>query len=255
METYIKDLKLSPEVKTTLSWGVHITKVSDLEGLNYLTFANKCPKGYNAIAIANELNSLGYLYPPENEISVYDVPMSKRLQNVLIQNNILYLSQLSMHPREKILKFRNMGKGTMPELDNICEKYGIRRCSLASIKEAFSYCYFPVALHTMFFKNAIFSTDDLKNKTAHDLFLICERDYPLTMKAYYSLKKNGVMFEDWEDKYLFEVLSKKTSSLMWQKYEIVKVSQFVDYSEAQLEEIISLYPKLSKIVKTRLQEH
>lgn len=57
------------------------------------------------------------------------------------------------------------------------------------------------------------------------------------------------------DKYLFEVLSKKTSSLMWQKYEIVKVSQFVDYSEAQLEEIISLYPKLSRIVKTRLQEH
>jgi hypothetical protein len=42
---------------------------------------------------------------------------------------------------------------------------------------------------------------------------------------------------------------------MWQKYEIVKVSQFVDYSEAQLEEIISLYPKLSRIVKTRLQEH
>ena len=107
----------------------------------------------------------------------------------------------------------------------------------------------------MFFKNAIVGSDDLKIKTAHDLFLICERDYPLTMKAYFSLKKNGIMFEDWEDKYLFEVLSKKTSSLMWQKYEIVKVSQFVDYSEAQLEEIISLYPKLSRIVKTRLQEH
>lgn len=255
METYIKDLNLSPEVKTALSWCLGITKVSDLEGLNYLTFANRCPKNYNVLAIADELNALGYLYPPENEISVYDVPMSKRLQNVLIRNNILYLSQLSIHPREEILKIRNMGESTMLELDNICEKYDIRICSLASIKEAFSNCYFPVALHTMFFKNAIFSTDDLKNKTAHDLFLICERDYPLTMKAYYSLKKNGIMFEDWEDKYLFEVLSKKTSSLMWQKYEIVKVSQFVDYSEAQLEEIISLYPKLSRIVKTRLQEH
>ena len=234
METYIKDLNLSPEVKTALSWCLGITKVSDLEGLNYLTFTNRCPKNYNVLAIADELNALGYLYPPENEISVYDVPMSKRLQNVLIRNNILYLSQLSIHPREEILKFRNMGESTMLELDNICEKYDIRICSLASIKEAFSNCYFPVALHTMFFKNAIFSTDDLKNKTAHDLFLICE---------------------DWEDKYLFEVLSKKTSSLMWQKYEIVKVSQFVDYSEAQLEEIISLYPKLSRIVKTRLQEH
>lgn len=206
METYIKDLNLSPEVKTALSWCLGITKVSDLEGLNYLTFANRCPKNYNVLAIADELNALGYLYPPENEISVYDVPMSKRLQNVLIRNNILYLSQLSIHPREEILKFRNMGESTMLELDNICEKYDIRICSLASIKEAFSNCYFPVALHTMFFKNAIFSTDDLKNKTAHDLFLICERDYPLTMKAYYSLKKNGIMFEDWEDKSIFVFL-------------------------------------------------
>ena len=74
METYIKDLNLSPEVKTALSWCLGITKVSDLEGLNYLTFANRCPKNYNVLAIADELNALGYLYPPENEISVYDVP-------------------------------------------------------------------------------------------------------------------------------------------------------------------------------------
>lgn len=47
METYIKDLNLSPEVKTALSWCLGITKVSDLEGLNYLTFANRCPKNYN----------------------------------------------------------------------------------------------------------------------------------------------------------------------------------------------------------------
>ena len=45
METYIKDLKLSEGVKTALSWTLQITKVSELEGLNYLTFANKCPKG------------------------------------------------------------------------------------------------------------------------------------------------------------------------------------------------------------------
>lgn len=123
METYIKDLNLSPAVKTALSWGLQITKVSELKGLNYLTFANKCPKNYNVIAIADELNALGYLYPPENEISVNDILMSKRLQNVLMQNNILYLSQLSIHPREEILKFRNLGKSTMLELDSICEKF------------------------------------------------------------------------------------------------------------------------------------
>lgn len=244
METYIKDLKLSEGVKTALSWTLQITKVSELEGLNYLTFANKCPKGCNATAIANELNALGYLYPPENEISVNDIPMSKRLQNVLVYNNILYLSQLSIHPREEILKFRNLGESTMLELDSICEKYGIQIRSLASVKEAFDSCHFPAALHTIFFQSNIFCMDDFKHKTAHDLYAICQRDYALTMKTYYTLKKNGVMFEEWEDKYLFEILPKKKSSLIWQKYEISTVSQFSDYNKEQLKEMTSFSPKL-----------
>lgn len=249
METYIKDLKLSPEVKTALSWCLRITKVSDLEGLNYLTFANRCPKNYNVLAIADELNALGYLYPPENEISVNDVPMSKRLQNVLMRNNILYLSQLSTHPKEEILKFRNMGENTMPELDSICEKYGIQIRSLASIKEAFDSCHFPATLHTIFFQNNIFCMDDFKHKNAHDLYAICQRDYALTMKTYYTLKKNGVMFEDWEDKYLFEILPKKKSSLIWQKYEISTVPQLPACNKQQLEEIISAFSELSEFIK------
>ncbi len=244
METYIKDLKLSPEVKTALSWCLRITKVSDLEGLNYLTFANKCPKNYNVLAIADELNALGYLYPPENEISVNDISMSKRLQNVLIRNNILYLSQLSLHPREEILKFRNMGESTMPELDSICQKYGIQIHSLASVKEAFDSCHFPAMLHIILFQNNIFCMDDFKHKTAHDLYAICQCDYALTMKTYYTLKKNGVMFEDWEDKYLFEILPKKKTSLIWQKYKISTVSQFSNYNKEQLKEMTSLSPKL-----------
>ena len=170
--------------------------------------------------------------------------MSRRLQNVLIRNNILYLSQLSLHPREEILKFRNMGESTMPELDSICQKYGIQIRSLASIKEAFDSCHFPVTLHTMFFQNNIFCMYDFKHKTVHDLYAICQRDYTLTMKTYYTLKKNGVMFEDWEDKYLFEIFPKKKTALIWRKYEISTVSQFSDYNKEQLKEMTSLSPKL-----------
>ena len=252
MEVYIKDLKLSEGTKTALSWGAQITKVSELEGLNYMTLANKFPRPYNALAIADELNALGYLYPPENEISVNDIPMSKRLQNVLMWNNILYLSQLSIHPREEILKFRNLGETTMPELDNICEKYGIRVRSLASIKEAFSNCPFPAKLYTLFFQNGIFTMDDLKNKTAHDLYIICEQDYALTMKTYYILKKNGVVFDDWEGRYLFEVLSQKQSALIWKEYNLSTILQLLDCSEAQLKEISSAFPKLSETIKTLL---
>lgn len=248
MEQYIDKLSLSSEIKLALR-NIHITKVSDLDGLDYLTLAEKFPKGYNVTAIANELNSLGYLYPPENEISVYDISMSKRLQNALIQNNILYLSQLSKRPREKILNFRNLGKSTMPELDSICQKYGIQIRSLASIKEAFDSCHFPATLHTIFFQNNIFCMDDFKHKNAHDLYAICQRDYALTMKTYYTLKKNGVMFEDWEDKYLFEILPKKKTSLIWQKYEISTVSQLPACNKQQLEEIISAFSELSEFIK------
>lgn len=250
MEIYIKDLELSQATKAALSWTLQITKVSELKGLNYLTFANKCPKGCNATAIANELNALGYLYPPENEISVKDIPMSKRLQNVLMFNNILYLSQLSTHPREEILKFRNLGESTMPELDSICEKYGIQIRSLASIKEAFSICHFPAMLHTFFFQNGIFCIDDLQHKTAYDLNEICGHDYTLTMKTYYALKKNGVVFDDWKDKYLFEVLSQKNSALIWREYDLATMSQLLDCNEAQLKEICSAFPKLSEAIKT-----
>lgn len=249
METYIKDLILSSETKTALSWHLHITKVSELEGLNYLTFANKCPKYCNALAIADELNALGYLYPPENEIFVNDIPMSKRLQNVLMRNNILYLSQLSMYPREEILKFRNMGAGTMPELDSICQNHGIQICSLASIRQAFDNCHFPARIHNLFFQNKIFSTDDFKHRAAHDLYVICQRDYALTMKTYYTLKKNGVIFEDWEDKYLFEILPKAKSSLIWQNYNIATVSQLPACSRQQLEEINSAFSELSEYIK------
>ena len=124
-------------------------------------------------------------------------------------------------------------EGTMPELDSICQKYGIQIRSLASIREAFDSCHFPAMLHNPFFQGKIFCMDDFKHKTAHDLYVICQRNYALTMKTYYTLKKNGVMFEDWEDKYLFEIFPKKKTSLIWQKYEISTVSQFSDYNKEQ----------------------
>lgn len=42
MEKYIKDLNLSPKVKSVLSWRLKITKVSEFEGHNYL-----CKMGFS----------------------------------------------------------------------------------------------------------------------------------------------------------------------------------------------------------------
>ena len=75
------------------------------------------------------------------------------------------------------------------------------------------------------------------------------------METYYTLKKNGVVFADWEDQYLFEVLPKKKSSRIWRTYDIATMSQFTDCNEAQLKKITSDVPELSEIINALSQEH
>lgn len=89
----IQDLNISANSKSALK-SIGLTMVSELAGQNYITLINKFPKNYNIEPLIDELNALGYLLPPSNEISIYDVPMSKRLQNALIRNGVMYLSQL-----------------------------------------------------------------------------------------------------------------------------------------------------------------
>lgn len=194
--------------------------------------------------ILKKSNSLEYLHPT-NEISVCDIPMSKRLQNILKRYNILYLSQLSSIPKEKILMLRNMGKRTMIELDNICQKYGIQIHSLSSIKKSFVGYRFPNTLYEIFFQNGIFCVNDFKQKSADDLYIICKCDYILTMNVYYVLKENGVMFNDWQDQYIFELLSKPKAISIWQRYKITRRSQFSNCSEAHLKKVFSMFPELS----------
>lgn len=135
MEKYIQNLNLSTAVKFTLK-RAGIIKTTDLNRHNYKTLASACLGALNIKEVMNELNSLGYLLPPENEISVYDITMSKRLQNALTRNNVLFLSQLSKYSKERIFRFRNLGPITMLELEGICKEYGIHIYSLSTTEEA-----------------------------------------------------------------------------------------------------------------------
>lgn len=96
MDLLIDDLKLSHYTKNTLH-ELGFTMVSDLEGYDYISLMQKYPRQHHYIhAIIQELNDAGYLLPPDNAVSIYDVPMSKRLFHILERNYILYLSQLPL---------------------------------------------------------------------------------------------------------------------------------------------------------------
>lgn len=251
LDMNIQDLNISATAKTALK-SIGLTKVSELEGQNYITLIDKFPKNFNLEPIINELNTLGFLLPPSGEISVYDVSMSKRLQNALIQNGVMYLSQLSSYPKEKILHFRNLGEKTAIELEQICRAYHIEIRSMASIKEYFDKYQFPSKIYPMLFQCDISCLDDFKNKTGNDLYHICQEDYSLTMRIYFILRENGIVFNNWQDKYIFEILPEKNATVLWKKYKISLLSQIPACDERELRQRISSSNSFSVAIKDLL---
>ena len=247
----IQDLNISAASKSALK-SIGLTRVSELEGQNYITLINKFPKNCNIEPVINELNTLGYLLPPSNEISIYDVPMSKRLQNALIRNGVMYLSQLSSYPKEDILHFRNLGEKTAVELEKICQEYNIEIRSLLSIKECFDKYQFPSKIYPMLFQSNISCLDDFKHITANDLYHICQEDYCLTMQTYFILRKNGIIFDNWQDKYIFEILPEKNAALLWKKHNISMLSQVPNCNECKLKQSFSSSNSFAAVMKELL---
>jgi len=105
---------------------------------------------------------------------------------------------------------RNLGEGTMIEL-KICKAHGIELHFVHSIKENLAPYHLPFTSrhYEELYKYNIASIDDFNKISTHDLYIICQQYYNDTMKAYYILKDNGIVFQVWEDQYLFELLSEK----------------------------------------------
>ena len=81
----------SLHIKKTLQ-KLHITKLSELKEYDCLTLANKLPRSSDKTMIIGKLNALGYLPSAENAISIYDIPISRKMQNIFVINGIVYLS-------------------------------------------------------------------------------------------------------------------------------------------------------------------
>ena len=247
----IQDLNISAASKSALN-SIGLTMVSELAGQNYITLINKFPKNYDIEPLISELNTLGYLLPPSDEISIYDVSMSKRLQNALIRNGVMYLSQLSSYPKEEILRFRNLGEKTVVELEQICQEYGIEMRSLLSIKEHFEKYQFPSKIYPLLFQNNISCIDDFKHTTADNLYHICQEDYSLTMQIYYILIENGIVFDNWQDKFIFEILPEKNAAMIWKKHKICMLSQMPSCNEYELKQSLSSSNSFAATIKELL---
>lgn len=237
MDLRIDDLKISDNTKNILQ-ELGFTMVSDLEGHDYISLTQNFPlKRHRVYFIIQELNDVGYLLPPDNAVSINDVPMSKRLFHILERNYILYLSQLTLHSKEELACLRNLGKQTMIELEEICRTHGIELHSVQSIKENLAHYNLPFTSrhYSELYKYNIASIDDFNKITTHDLYIICQQYYNDTMKIYYILKENGVVFQAWKDQYLFELLSEKIAQTLNRRYQIDTISKLRSCSEEYIE--------------------
>lgn len=252
MDLQIDDLKLSYSTKNTLH-ELGFTMVSDLDGHDYISLIQKFPiQRHRIYSIIRELNDAGYLLPPDNAVSIYDVPMSKRLFHILERNYFLYLSQLSLYSKEELACLRNLGEQTMIELEKICQEHHIELRSVHSIKENLAQYHLPFTSrhYEALYKYNIASIDDFNKITTHDLHIICQHYYD-TMKAYYILKDNGVVFQEWEDQYLFELLSGKIAQKISRKYRIDTISMLQSCSEEYIESMPSAILPSVKAILTK----
>lgn len=71
--------------------------------------------------------------------------------------------------------------------------------------------------------------NDFKKFSAYELYLICQEDYMLTMDTYYILNKHKILLKNWNDLFIFEILSKKKARTLWLKYCIKTLTQFHAY--------------------------
>lgn len=254
MNLCIDDLKISDRTKNILH-ELGFSMISDLEGHDYISLIQKFPfQRHYIYSIIQELNNAGYLLPPENAISIYDVPMSQRLLHILERNYILYLSQLSLCSKEEHARMRNLGERTMMEMEEICKAHGIELRSIQSIKENMASYNLPFrSMHYEgLYRYKISSFDELKNITTHDLHMICQQDYSETMKMYHILMDKGITFQVWEDKYLFEILSIKVAKTLDRRYRIYTVSQLCSCAEIFID---SMPSSISSSVKSVLEEY
>lgn len=70
------------------------------------------------------------------------------------------------------------------------------------------------------------------------------------MKVYYILKDNGVVFQAWEDQYLFELLSRKIAQTLSRRYRIDTISKLRFCSEEYIESMPSaILPSIKAALK------
>ena len=63
---------------------------------------------------------------PELELNIRKLGFSERTKNVLLRNDIEFLTDLTVVKKSELLRMHNLGKGSLDEIVFVMNKYGLR---------------------------------------------------------------------------------------------------------------------------------
>ena len=111
-----------------------------------------------------------------------DIEMSSRLRNILRRNGFESLEGLREYPKERFIKFRNMGPATLQELYKICKERGIKLRSVDDLNDREHGVRFDDFLCMDAFRMGIKSKDDLRRYSLEELEKMCPKDKRLFVR-------------------------------------------------------------------------
>jgi len=114
---------------------IDVKDISEVEGMTVSEFVEKYADKHFSNICLDKLLEMGTVYVPEGQMLVKDLPVSTRLKNILLRNDVYVLSDIVKYSREDIVRFRNLGEATLKELEEMCEKENIRIMSINEIAD------------------------------------------------------------------------------------------------------------------------
>lgn len=161
---------------------IGVKDISEVQGLSISEFIEKYSKKRFSNICLDRLLEVGYVYVPEGEKLVAELPITTRLKNILFRNDVYILSDIVKYPREKIMKFRNLGEVTMKELEDICEQEGVRFISLHEIEARMLGVKFSDRQLIKMFHLNILHSEDFLNVTDEEVKYLIQLDKGMLKK-------------------------------------------------------------------------
>lgn len=161
---------------------IGVKDISKVQGLSVSEFIEKYSQKHFSNICLDRLLEMGYVYVPEGEKLVAELPITTRLKNILLRNDVYILSDIVKYSREGIMKFRNLGERTMKELEDICEQEGIHFISLYEIEDRMLGVKFSDRQLTKMFHLNILHPEDFLNVTDEEVEYLIQLDKGMLKK-------------------------------------------------------------------------